>query len=220
VENRMTLTRVIRSLHRRLFPARETIEGYEQAELVDAIFQKTLAYEPQGNWPLMAGVQSVLDFGGGCGLHYKLARRQSPDIRWAVVETPAMAARASALATDRLRFFSDIDEAAAWLGAIEMMYSNGALQYTPQPIQMLQRLCNVGANTMLWERVLISVSGLERDTQSSYLSDNGPGALAVSKNKIVRYERIKIPEVEFMRAHQRYDLLERGSDWFRFLLKH
>jgi len=27
----------------------------------------------------MAGVSSVLDFGGGCGLHYKQA--QSPDVR-------------------------------------------------------------------------------------------------------------------------------------------
>ena len=83
------LSRIIRGLQRRLFPTREIIEGYEHADLVETIFQKTVAYEPQGNWPLMAGVRSVLDFGGGCGLHYKLARRRSPDIRWAVVEAPA-----------------------------------------------------------------------------------------------------------------------------------
>jgi hypothetical protein len=75
--------------------------------LVEVIFQKTKAYDPQGDWLEMAGVSSVLDFGDGCGQHYKLARRQSPDIRWAVVETPAMLKRASELATDKLQFFAD-----------------------------------------------------------------------------------------------------------------
>jgi hypothetical protein len=61
------LSRIIRGLQRRLFPAREIIEGYEHADLVETIFQKTVAYEPQGNWPLMAGVRpfliSVVDVG-------------------------------------------------------------------------------------------------------------------------------------------------------------
>lgn len=48
---------------------------------------------------------------------------------WAVVETPAMTARASELATDRLRFFTDIDGAAEWLGYVDVMHSNCALQY-------------------------------------------------------------------------------------------
>ena len=89
------ISAIVRRLRRRLFPPREVIEGYEQAELVETIFQKTKAHDPRGDWTLMAGVSTVLDFGGGCGLHYKMARRQTPDIRWAVVETPAMAARAS-----------------------------------------------------------------------------------------------------------------------------
>jgi hypothetical protein len=44
----------------------------------------------------------VLDFGGACGLHYKQA--QMPDVRRAVVETPAMVTRAAEIATDKLRF--------------------------------------------------------------------------------------------------------------------
>jgi hypothetical protein len=67
---------------------RETLDGYEQPELVEVIFQKTKAYKPDSDWPEMAGVSSVLDFGGGCGIHYKQANL--PDVRWAVVETPAM----------------------------------------------------------------------------------------------------------------------------------
>lgn len=106
------LTALVRRLRRKLFPPRAVIEGYEHDQLVETVFQKTKAYRPQGAWPLMAGALTVLDFGGGCGLHYKLARLQAPQIRWAMVDTPAMAARASELSTDRLRFFCDISEAA------------------------------------------------------------------------------------------------------------
>ena len=94
------LSGLVRRLRRKLAPPRQVIEGYEHDQLVETVFQKTKAFQPAGDWPLMAGVSSVLDFGGGCGLHYKLARLQSPNIRWAVAETPAMARRASELATD------------------------------------------------------------------------------------------------------------------------
>src|SRR5436190_4381167 len=98
------------SLVRRFVPPAETLEGYEQPELVEIVFQKTKAYHPQNDWSEIAGASAVLDFGGGCGVHYKQARL--PEVRWAVVETPAMAERARELATDRLRFFTSISEAA------------------------------------------------------------------------------------------------------------
>ena len=215
----MDVFALMRQLQRRLFPPRDVIEGYEQSELVEMVFQKTKAFVPEGDWPLMAGVASVLDFGGGCGLHYKLARRQSPEIRWAVVETPAMAQRAAELATERLRFFADIDEARNWLGAPEIMHSNGALQYTPEPRLTLQKLCSLKASRMCWDRVLLSNSGWQREVQSSFLTDNGPGRDTRAREKLVKYGRTWIPEVEFLAAHDGYDLTERGNDWFRFSLK-
>jgi putative methyltransferase (TIGR04325 family) len=214
------LLTVARRLRRKLFPPRDVIEGYEQAELVETVFRKTKMHEPQGDWPLMSGVSTVLDFGGGCGLHYKLARRQTPDIRWAVVETPAMASRAAELATDRLRFFTDITDAATWLGQIDMMHSNAALHYTPDPLRTLGELCALKAKQMLWDRVLLSSSDdLERDVQSSFLGDNGPGSIALAKEKVVKYGRTMIPERDFLAAHQGFDLVDRGSDHFRFVLK-
>jgi hypothetical protein len=213
------LTTLVRRLRRKLLPPREVIEGYEHDQLVETVFQKTKAFQPQGGWPLMVGASTVLDFGGGCGLHYKLARLQSPNIRWAVVETPAMARRASELANDRLRFFSDLDEAAGWLGAIDIMHSNGALQYTPDPLTVLDALCAQNAKQMYWQRVLFSEGELEREVQSSFLGDNGPGTLPVGQERIVKYTRTRIPEARFLAAHGSYDLAERGADWFRFTNK-
>jgi hypothetical protein len=205
-------------ISRRLFQPTETLEGYAEPELVEVIFQKTKAYDPKGDWPEMVGVSSVLDFGGGCGLHYKLARRRSPDIHWAVVETLAMLERAKELATDKLQFFTDISEAQRWLGTIDVMHSNSALQYTPEPEDTLNRLCSLRAKRMIWDRITLSKANIERELQSSLLGDNGPGSLAGLREKTVRYTRTKIPEQTFLDAHSGYVLDERGADWFRFEL--
>ncbi|WBL78790.1 hypothetical protein I3J27_38670 [Bradyrhizobium xenonodulans] len=207
--NRMNF---IQKIKRKLFLPREVIEGYENPELVETIFLKTVNYKPDGQWPLVAGVGTVLDFGGGAGLHYKVARQQSPDIRWAVVETPAMVRRANELATDRLMFFERIEEAADWLGNVDLVHSNGAIQYVPDAFGSIQTLCAVRPAKLVWHRVPISDDGPRREVQTSYLSDNGPGQLSSSAEKLVRYERTWISERAFIEAHENYKIAERGPD--------
>ena len=150
-------------------------------------------------------------------MHYKLARRQSPGIRWAVVETPGMVARADELATERLRFFPDIDSAAAWLGKIDLVHSNSALQYTPDPPATLKRLCGINAQTMYWARLWLTDKS-QRESQTSYLSDNGPSLSLGLPEKLVRYERTSITLADFLAAHCNYTLRDRGPDWFCFSL--
>jgi putative methyltransferase (TIGR04325 family) len=191
----------------------ETLHGYEHPELVETIFRKTLAYEPTEPWPEMEGVSSVLDFGGACGRHYKEAKRHSPAIRWAVVETPAMVSKARDLATYQLKFFTDVHSAAAWLGPVEVMHSNGALQYVPDPARSVAELCAVEAKRMLWRRILLGNG--ERKTQISRLSDNGPGRIPSARKK-VSYEQTSISETHFLDAHRNYRLIARGNDWFEF----
>src|SRR5260370_2856316 len=101
------------------------ISGYEHPELLELVSRKAAAFQPGGfEWPDMAGVSSVLDFGGGCGHPYKSALPHSPDVRWAVVETPAMAKRASDIATNRLPSFSRIHDAHDWIRGIGLMHFN------------------------------------------------------------------------------------------------
>ena len=209
------MRQIFEKLLRRLIPPSETIEGYDQPELVDVIVQKTKLYTPSaGEWLDISGASTVLDFGGGAGIHFKQAR--SPTVRWAVVENLAMAERASELSSEHLRFFTSISEAANWLGPIDLVHSNGAVQYTPDPALTLRQLCERGARTMLWHRCLLSNEEVQVDIQSSLLGDNGPGKLKKLKEKTVRYKRTKIPERMFLDAHKGYSLAERGTDWFRF----
>jgi putative methyltransferase (TIGR04325 family) len=215
---------LIRRLRRRLFPPVQAIEGYENEELVETIFRKTVAYDPKGDWALVSGVKTVLDFGGGAGLHYKLARLQNPHIRWAVVETQAMVRRASELATDRLKFFTDVGMAADWLTDVELMHSNGAVQYVPDPIEIVRSLCAVHPATIVWRRVPTHDGAADvREVQTSFLSDNGPGSLPTASDKVVRYERRRIAVQPFLAAHEGYhmterspDPLEHGTEQFRF----
>lgn len=196
----------------KLLPS-ETLQGYEHPELIETVFQKTIAYEPTEPWPEMEGVRSVLDFGGACGRHYKEAKRHSADLRWAVVETPAMVARAREIETPQLKFFTDVRTAMAWLGSVEVVHSNGALQYTPNPLQLVGELCSLGAPRMLWRRLLIGKGGRVR--QISRLADNGPGRSSSSRKK-VSYDQTPIDERKFLEAHRNYRLINRGVDWFDF----
>ena len=58
----------IQRVKRKLLPPREVVQGYENPELVETIFLKTINYNPDSDWPLVAGINTVLDFGGGAGL--------------------------------------------------------------------------------------------------------------------------------------------------------
>ena len=123
-----------------------------------------------------------------------------------------MARRARQLATNRLMFFSDIREAADWLGEVELMHSNGAIQYVPDAIETIRTLCATQPAAMAWYRVPISDDNARAEVQTSFLSDNGPGSLPASKDKLVKYARNWIPAPAFLAAHDGYRVAERSSD--------
>ncbi len=212
-----TLGRIVRML-----PPKEILEGYEHPELIEMMFRKARDFSPTHRWKEFTNRSAVLDFGGGFGQHYKCATPLSPEVRWAIVETPAVVQRASALASDRLRFFTSAAEAADWLGTIDLMHSDGALHYAPDPVPALRSLCAVAAREMLWKRTFLSATGrTEVEDQISRLDENGPQVaggrgLTVSR-KLVRYRMTRIPEADFLAMHSAYELIERNAGNFRFI---
>jgi hypothetical protein len=123
-----------------------------------------------------------------------------------------MIGRAAELATDRLMFFDDINRAAEWLGSIDLMHSNGAIQYVEDPISTVKALCETRPAKMVWYRVPISERATKVEVQTSLLSNNGPGELTTGDDKLVRYARHWIPEESFVSAHQEYRLTEQVPD--------
>ena len=206
----------------RWLPPTEILDGYENPELIEMMFRKARDFSPTHRWDAFANRSAVLDFGGGFAQHYKCATPLSPEVKWAVVETPAVVARASVLATDKLRFFTSVEQAADWLGEIDLMHSDGALHYSPDPVAALRGLCAVGAREMLWKRTFVSETDrTEIEDQLSRLDENGPRVatergLTVSR-KLVRYRMTRIPEATFLAMHSAYALIERSESGFRFV---
>ena len=206
----------------RMLPPNEILGGYENPALIEMMFRKACDFSPTHRWDEFANRSAVLDFGGGFGQHYKCATLLSPDVRWAVVRTPAVVRRASVLASDRLRFFTSVAEAVDWLGAIDLMHSDGALHYAPDPMQPLRSLCAAAAKEMLWKRTVLSETDrTEIEDQLSRLDENGPRVanergLTVSR-KLVRHRTTRIPEANFLAMHSAYALIERSEGNFRFV---
>jgi len=87
------------------------LSGYEASTFVDVVFAKTSALHPE-DIPSFTGAERtmfavlftqrltkaeplrVLDFGGACGFHYLAASLLNVSLQWAVVESPAMVAKA------------------------------------------------------------------------------------------------------------------------------
>lgn len=196
-----------------MLPSSGTLHGYENPELVDYLFRKDESYATEGVWEEMAGVSSVLDFGGGFGHHYRKALSASPDIKWAIVETAMIVSRARTIETDRLRFFTEIEDAARWLKQPDVIYSNSAIQYTDDPLRTLLALCSLRSRRMIWERVFLNDSP-NRIEQISLLSQNGPGF--IFSRKRVKTVITPITERAFLEAHSGYMLAHRLNNSFRF----
>lgn len=178
---------------RRRQTALASCDGYESGRLVEVVFRKTLALRDsldslptlEANLlrPLTAlslvgksGIR-VLDFGGACGAHFFVAHKLSPlELEWRVVETPAMAERARRLESESLRFFDLVEKASEGF-LPDLVFSSGALQYTPEPLDYLRRLAGVGAPLLFLTRLELSESSGEVKVQSSMLSANGPGRM-------------------------------------------
>jgi putative methyltransferase (TIGR04325 family) len=172
--------------------------AYEADELVRVVVDKTVAFRDQlgagrtfdlGAARTLVGVGiasaggrlNVLDFGGGGGHHYfvaRLAMGRTIDIRWNVVETAAMAREGRRIADRNLKFFSSIGAAVADLGAVDLAFTSGALQYCRDPLRSLRELVDVRARHLFVTRTSFG----ERDreivsVQRSLLASNGPGPM-------------------------------------------
>jgi putative methyltransferase (TIGR04325 family) len=184
--------------------------GYQGSDVVSVVVRKNSVYREKIRSSRVLGLDSlrtivglvalgsrsslkVLDFGGGGGAHYSIARAvlgKETEIRWNVVETDAMAAAAeSKLAGGGLRFFNDIGKAVADLGDVDLVFTSGALQYTPDPLAFLADLISVKAPHLFITRTAFNdADDVVISVQTSMLSSNGPGPLPAGfKDHEIRY---------------------------------
>jgi putative methyltransferase (TIGR04325 family) len=223
----------------------QPIQDYEAEALIELVFQKTVAFNrttildlSTSSERLLLAVSlavkennrettGVLDFGGACGVHCTSASLLFPEakLRWAVVETAAMVRRAKALETESLKFFEDIDSAKAWLGQVDMVNSNSALQYVAKPYYSAKELLKLEPKVVLWERMMLSSRETVQDFQRSMLFDHGPGPVPRNfKNRPVINKVTRVSRADFLALHHdKYRLRCRVEDskiFSTFLFSH
>jgi putative methyltransferase (TIGR04325 family) len=124
----------------------------------------------------------IIDFGGGGGFHYSVARAALPieqHLKWHVVETSGMVQKASPLLSNsELKFFDSIESAAAELNEVDLVFASSSLQYCENPLQTLEQLLNIGSKHIFITRTPLSESNRSYICiQKSRLKDNGPGTM-------------------------------------------
>jgi putative methyltransferase (TIGR04325 family) len=199
-------------------------DAYEAADLVKVIVAKNLAYRqalaersvldlPALRTLAALGIGgasptrtlSVLDFGGGGGTHYTIARAalgENHPLKWAVVETAAMVRAAGPMCDGSLGFFDDIDAARGHLGGIDLVFTSGALHCCPEPLAFLERLVALKAPRLMITRTAFrDRPGTLYSVQQSRLSTNGPGPLpAQVADRVVHYPNVVVPHEEVERV--------------------
>jgi putative methyltransferase (TIGR04325 family) len=207
-------------------PFRANEASYAAESLVEVVYRKTRALDRR-SIPNMPGAERtllaaslaaarcaarplrVIDLGGACGVHYAVAQLLKLPLRWAVVESPAMATRAADLASDELNFFSDMQTANDWLGGVDLLFSSGTIQYMSEPIEALSLTLSLSPPVVVWTRMALVEGGRSvTKTQKSWLSENGHGSMPPGlKDAMVSYPITKLPRSDFLRAHANYELL-------------
>lgn len=138
----------------------------------------------------------VLDFGGAMGVSYLMARQRTQlAFAWAVVETPSFVRAGKAIEDENFRFFDSIDSAFAWLGGVDLVYTSGALQYTPSPDSALEALVRLDAPVLALLRTALSDGQAVVELQTSPLRDNGPGPMPESAASLNGDAEIRYPRV-------------------------
>lgn len=172
--------------------------AYEQEELVNLVLKKNEIYrllpssshlltEDSTRILMAIGLArdenkiNVIDFGGGGGNHFTIAKIGFDNkllINWNIVETNLFVEKARLIEVKNLKYFYDLEEASKEVNKIDLLLTSSALQYCPDPIEMLDRLTKTCAKYLYITRTPLS-SGSQTiySTQSSWLSKNGPGPL-------------------------------------------
>ena len=137
---------------------------------------------------------SVVDLGGAGGYHYFNAKAAfgKAALNWTIVETPEFCMHAREQSElKEIYFTSSLTEAFnQYDNDIDLFMCSRALQYLPNPIDVLREACTALPKRIFLTGLAFSPDGESKKiTQSSSLSSNGPqtGTVAM-KQVMVEYE--------------------------------
>ena len=187
----------------------------------DHVYNPVLAVGIAGT-ELTARPLRVLDFGGGCGIHYffvRLVFRQS--LKWAIVETPIMAEHAAQVSEGAFEVYDNIAEAIVSLGSVDLVVTSGTVQYTPDPMVALDELIAIGAPYFMLARFPFldpSTISLQEGPLSANMEQFGPMPPGMMDRTIkcpITFAKYAIVKSKFEQAYDRLLTLPAPSANYR-----
>jgi putative methyltransferase (TIGR04325 family) len=190
------------------------VKGYTDLALTNLVFTKTanfrseIAHSRQIDLNLTrfilpfafmpkAKTWNILDFGGGCGIQYEIAKLSFPsqEFHWVIVENLNFVKSSSLQTSAELEYRSAISEATAYNSGFDLVVASASLQYTDNPISYLQELCALRSPYLyITRQILNNDKEFVSFNQVTRLGDNGPGPNPHGfANKKTMYKLIAAP---------------------------
>jgi putative methyltransferase (TIGR04325 family) len=117
---------------------------------------------------ILPGPLSVVDFGGATGGVGMTLREHAPDLKFTVVETPALVAL--------MQETGDVVFTTSMPAACDVFYSSGTLQYVPDPYAVLEQAFAAAQQAVVLKRNYFSERPIIR-VHHSRLFQNGAGPI-------------------------------------------
>jgi putative methyltransferase (TIGR04325 family) len=139
----------------------------------------------------------ILDFGGGAGIQYEVAKLSFPNqkFHWVVVENVNLCESSALQTSPELEFRSTITEATSTNSHFDLVVASSSLQYTEDPIAYLQELCALRSPYLyITRQILNDDNEFFCFNQVTKLGDHGPGKTIFKfSNKKIMNKLVTVP---------------------------
>ena len=190
----------------------KTDDGYANLVLNKSIIKKTIAFsrlKPIKKYNInyqrterflefikKKKLKTIVDFGGGAGYHYFIAKKKLPNFnfKWLVIENKTMVKLCNKkLIYKNLFFYNSINK----IKKIDVFFSSCAINYLNNADEILKKISNKKFKYIYFTRTPLSEDISVSFKQYSLLSNNGPAKIKREKDEIVCTENYILSKTIF-----------------------
>ena len=155
---------------------------------------------------------NIIDFGGGAGYHYLIAKIKLPDFnyKWSVVENKTMARLCNKVFKYKNLFFlNSLNN----IKKIDILFASCSINYTKNPLKTLKIISKLDSKYLYFTRTPLTQNKSVEFKQISLLSDNGPCKLENEKKMLIEYKNKIINKERFENIFKsKYKILSKYID--------
>lgn len=137
-------------------------------------------------------ITKVLDFGGGAGYHYFITEKLFPNLisKWIIIENKTMVRLCNNLTNSKNLFFQNNLKTNH---KVDIFFSSCAINYLNNPVNIFKKISKINCKYLYFTRMPLTSQKYIKYDQYALLSDNGPLASHVDKDKIIKFTNRIIP---------------------------